>query len=441
MLKTFPIFIKSLTINFLTMKTILLSALALITVNLSFSQYNENSTLLSPTPEAPAHESTRSIRTLNKSTNRSTIAQRINFIDMTSNYYSSAPDYDYYFLFPDTSVHAEYSSGLGIPFIHSFGMTFDLSSEVINAGIGTISDGFDPSQNSFIDTIATYGRYIKGSAGHVDTLIYRVVPRGANNLNIVGFFTGQSTKYPSSNDTARYRRLYWDSTVREPFGVLAEYKVPLLLSDTISNGLIYPKAIAGGLAVPSIFAITIDFKPGGTYTSSDTLGRRIGSYTQVVAEHNGHSTYHNYIPGDYTGSGKVHRTVRYNYSTTGWNGRYIPYLAYGATEFEAVDIDLYIRQTNGLGTKELTSDAILFQNYPNPTNGMTRVGYSIENDANILFEMMDVSGKKVISRNEGNKKPGTYGLDINTTDLNSGVYFYSLIVNGNRITKKMIVSK
>lgn len=419
------------------MKKTLLSVFTLISIA-SFSQSPEKSILHNEIKEAPSHHSERSLNT--NFTNRSTISQNINFIDLSSAYYSSTPDYDYYYLFPDTTVLVEYSSSFGIPFIHSFGMTFDLSSEVINSGIGGSGDRFDIAQNAFIDSIATYGRYSKGTAGFVDTLIYRVVPRSTNNLNVVGYFTGQSTKYPASNDTARYRRLYWDSIAREPFGVLAEYKVPLILSDTISNGLIYPKAITSGLAVPSIFAITIDFKPGGTYSAGDTMGRRIGSYTQVVAEHNGDGTYHNYIPGDFTGSSSVHRTVRYNYSTTGWNGRYIPYLAYGATQFEAVDIDLFMSQTNSIGIDEINTGVELFQNYPNPANGLTTINYSLQRNATVAFEIRDVTGKKVYSVAEGNKNPGSYSIEINTTRFNSGIYFYSMIVDGKKVTKKMVVS-
>ena len=85
-----------------------------------------------------------------------------------------------------------------------------MSSDVINAGMGSFGGQFNLTKDAHIDSIATYGRYVKGPAGYIDTLIYRVVPGGANNLNVVGDFTGQSTKYPVSNDTARYMRFYCD---------------------------------------------------------------------------------------------------------------------------------------------------------------------------------------------------------------------------------------
>lgn len=388
--------------------------------------------------EAPNHHNVRDAKSI-PSSNRALISQWMNFIDLTSSYYSSTPDYDYYFLFPDTSAVAPYSSSFGIPFIHSFGMTFDLSSDVINAGMGSLGDQFNLTKDAYIDSIATYGRYVKGSAGYVDTLIYRVVPRGTNNLNVVGYFTGQSTKYPASNDTARYRRLYWDSVAREPFGVIAEFKVPLVLSDTLANGLIYPKVATGGLAVPSIFAVTIDYKPGGYIPFGDTLGNRIGSYTQVVAEHNGDGTYHNYIPGDYTGSSSVHRTVRYNYSSTGWNGRYIPYLAYGATQFEAVDIDLYVRQ-NTVGLTENKSITSLVQSYPNPANENVTIKFDLKNEAEVSVEVMDISGKVVHRKGSISGVFGENRLELDTYSWDAGTYFYTIIVNDEKVTKKMIVS-
>ncbi len=423
------------------MKTILLSVFAFLIASSAVAQQMDRSILQNDIKEAPNHESVRQKKSVHTAASRSTIAQWVNFIDMTSSYYSSTPDYDYYFLFPDTTVLANYSSSYDIPFIHSFGMTYDLSSDVIKAGIGGLSDEFDISMNVSIDTIATYGRYSKGSAGYVDTLIYRVVPRGANNLNRIGYFTGQLTKYPTSSDTTRYRRLYWDSVAREPFGVIAEYKVPLVLSDTIANGLIYPKAVTSGLSVPSIFAITIDFKPGGSYLAGDTMGQRIGAYTQVVAEHNGNETYHNYEPGDFTGSSSVHRTVRYNYSSTGWNGRYIPYLAYGASQFEAIDIDLFLRQNNTYGIDEYSQNVSLFQNFPNPASGSTTIKYLLRKESNVSFSLMDVTGKIVFTESKSRKNEGMNSIEIDTKELNSGIYFYSIIVDGNKFSRKMIVTK
>ena len=72
--------------------------------------------------------------------------------------------------------------------------------------------------------------------------------------------------------------------------------------------------------------------------------------------------------------------------------------------------------------------------------GFTTVRYSLENQAQILFEMIDITGKKVISINEGSKTTGVHTIELNTDKLNAGIYFYSILVDGQRITKKMTIN-
>lgn len=388
--------------------------------------------------EATKKSADRQTRTLNQNPSRSTIANAtVNFVDMSSNYYSSTPDYDLYYVFPDSTVNADFGGTYATPFCSSMAMTYDLSSDVINSSILTLQDGFDPALPATLDSIAVYSNYTQGRAGIVDTVIYRVITGTSGvNLSSVFFFTGQATSYPSSNDTTRFAQLLNNGT-----GVIAEYKVPLLPGDTLSNGLQYPVAVTGGLTVPSVFAITIDYKPGGTYTPYvDTLGERIGSFSVYTAELNGDGTYSNYVPNDYNGSSWVENDSKYD-TASAWYGWYIPYLAYGAGIFESIDMDVVLSQTNSISIKENENEADLFQNYPNPSNGITTVRYSLENEANISFEMIDVTGKKVLSSFEGNKNPGVYSIEVNTAELNSGIYFYSILVNGNKITKKMTITK
>jgi hypothetical protein len=388
--------------------------------------------------EATKKRADRQTRTLNTNSSRSIISNAtVNFVDMSSSYYSSTPDYDLYYVFPDSTVNADFGGTYDYPFCSSLAMTFDLSSEVINSSILSLKDGFDPAATSTLDSIAVYSNYTQGRDGIVDTVIYRVITGTSGvNLSREYYFTGQATSYPSSNDTTRFIQLLNDGS-----GVIAEYKVPLLPGDTLSNGLQYPIAVTGGLTVPSIFAITIDYKPGGTYTPFvDTLGERIGSFSVYTAELNGDGTFSNFLPNDHNGSSWVNNSSKYD-AASSWYGWYIPYLAYSVGQFESIDMDIVLSQTNSISVIENESDAALFQNYPNPSNGITTVRYSLENEANISFEMIDVTGKKVVSTIEGNKNPGVYSIEVNTAELNSGIYFYSILVNGNKITKKMIVTK
>ncbi len=94
----------------------------------------------------------------------------------------------------------------------------------------------------------------------------------------------------------------------------------------------------------------------------------------------------------------------------------------------------------GVEDVEATS-AKLFQNQPNPFNGTTTISYSLEQAGKVSLTVVDVNGKVVATFNEGMKSAGNYSVTFNADELASGIYNYSLNVNGERITKRMIITK
>ena len=83
----------------------------------------------------------------------------------------------------------------------------------------------------------------------------------------------------------------------------------------------------------------------------------------------------------------------------------------------------------------------LGQSQPNPAGAETTIQYELQNNANVTFEMYDVTGKKVISMNEGAQNKGKHTINLTTEKLASGTYYYSLKADNNRITKKLVVAK
>ncbi len=83
----------------------------------------------------------------------------------------------------------------------------------------------------------------------------------------------------------------------------------------------------------------------------------------------------------------------------------------------------------------------LGQSQPNPAGAETTIQYELQNNANVTFEMYDVTGKKVISMNEGAQNKGKHSINLTTEKLASGTYYYSLKADNNRITKKLVVAK
>ncbi len=86
---------------------------------------------------------------------------------------------------------------------------------------------------------------------------------------------------------------------------------------------------------------------------------------------------------------------------------------------------------------------ILYQNFPNPFNPNTIIKFEINKRANVRLEIFDSLGRKIITKINKTLTPGIYFTDFSTanTHLASGVYLYKLTVNGNSLTKKMVLIK
>lgn len=82
----------------------------------------------------------------------------------------------------------------------------------------------------------------------------------------------------------------------------------------------------------------------------------------------------------------------------------------------------------------------LYQNYPNPFNPTTTIKYEIPKDAEVTINIYDLLGREVFSINEY-KKAGSYEVKFDGSNLASGMYFYTLEVNGYKDTKKMVLLK
>jgi hypothetical protein len=95
---------------------------------------------------------------------------------------------------------------------------------------------------------------------------------------------------------------------------------------------------------------------------------------------------------------------------------------------------------NVLGVEEHIKNTVeLFQNHPNPSSGSTIIKYSLYKTVNdCALEIYDSNGGLIHQIELGNQFEGTHTIDLNLK-LNTGVYFYSLIVEGMRITKSMLI--
>ncbi|MEO8446745.1 MAG: T9SS type A sorting domain-containing protein [bacterium] len=84
----------------------------------------------------------------------------------------------------------------------------------------------------------------------------------------------------------------------------------------------------------------------------------------------------------------------------------------------------------------------LSQNFPNPFNPVTVINYQLPAAGNVSLKIFDVSGREVVNLINEKQTSGSYDVTFDAGNFSSGVYFYSLSVEGKNIdTKRMVVLK
>jgi hypothetical protein len=93
-------------------------------------------------------------------------------------------------------------------------------------------------------------------------------------------------------------------------------------------------------------------------------------------------------------------------------------------------------------SNEVPSEFSLKQNYPNPFNPTTSIRFEIAKNTNITLKVYDINGKEVavLADNEF-VIPGLKEVIFDGKNYASGIYFYTLITNDFKDTKKMVLLK
>jgi photosystem II stability/assembly factor-like uncharacterized protein len=88
------------------------------------------------------------------------------------------------------------------------------------------------------------------------------------------------------------------------------------------------------------------------------------------------------------------------------------------------------------------SDFELHQNYPNPFNPSTNISFSMKRRSAVSIEVFDVKGNTVAVPVDGQFSAGTHSVTLYSNGLASGVYFYTLKVDGVSVdSKRMVILK
>ena len=117
----------------------------------------------------------------------------------------------------------------------------------------------------------------------------------------------------------------------------------------------------------------------------------------------------------------------------------------------------YIAGNNGLLLKTTTGGELitnifsetyspgefkLFQNYPNPFNPVTNLEFGISNPGFVSLKVYDILGNEIKTLVNEMKPAGSYTIVFDGSNLSSGIYFYSMFINGILYdSKRMILLK
>ena len=106
-----------------------------------------------------------------------------------------------------------------------------------------------------------------------------------------------------------------------------------------------------------------------------------------------------------------------------------------------------IYSTEGGGTVAVDNENIgpnkfsLEQNYPNPFNPKTKINFNLNKSGDVVLDLFDIRGAKIQSLVNKHHEAGSHEFTLDGSSLASGVYFYSLTLNGNTKTRKLALMK
>ena len=105
------------------------------------------------------------------------------------------------------------------------------------------------------------------------------------------------------------------------------------------------------------------------------------------------------------------------------------------------DINGYRIEINPVGLGEWKEESLsVKQNFPNPFSERTTILYSAKSNSKVNFTVMNILGKTVYT-NSYNAQAGENSIEFNSKGLSKGIYFYSVDINGKKVTKRMVVTK
>ena len=97
----------------------------------------------------------------------------------------------------------------------------------------------------------------------------------------------------------------------------------------------------------------------------------------------------------------------------------------------------------GVNTVDLVKEKnYLFGAYPNPATNSFTIPFDLIEKASVKIVITDMIGKEMMTITKNNLQAGMYKENLDATDLRNGIYFYTMFVNGEKLsTRKLVIQK
>ncbi|MHB1688474.1 MAG: carboxypeptidase regulatory-like domain-containing protein [Ignavibacteriaceae bacterium] len=169
---------------------------------------------------------------------------------------------------------------------------------------------------------------------------------------------------------------------------------------------------------------------GVLVTVKDSSGNVVGS---AITDMNGSYTIAGLTQGNYTITASVS-----TYSSKKLTTTYSP--TAGTTTVSNFTMAKTVTAVKNQ-TANLPAKFVLENNYPNPFNPSTIIGFSVPYSSHVTLDIFNVLGQKVAELVNNNLAAGHYSYSFDASKLSSGVYLYRLQTGNFVSVKKMVLSK
>ncbi len=323
--------------------------------------------------------------------------------------------------------------------------------------IATKSDAYT------VDSIIIVGSYVKKTAA-IDTLYTWLVWGDSSNTSV---FSKRLTNSVWVSPISTWRKSVIGPKVTGAIGAAGnkvkaaaptsnQMLVKYVLTNSDSSSAGYSKYITVALPSPAnvpagnLVSCFYTFVPGGVYVAGDCSYAFTGAavpqningfggiiWGQTSPQVNAVTDYqsHQVDPQGWNMGASYNKEQRHLVYSSSYSSSFMGDLV------TAPVIYYKISGTNTTNIDERNNNFSLDQNTPNPFTDQTKINYQLKSPAkSVSLVIYDITGVKMFEKIQANVNAGAYSVDVNDVKFSSGIYFYSLTVDGNKVTRKMVVA-